>query len=304
MIGIEVKITDRCNQKCFFCANNDGPSNRSDIDQKLFLERFQDLVRDGKDSGWSVKEVRMTGGEPLLFMPGLLEIAGCCSALGIASGINTNGTLLNEDVALQLKDAGLQTIKISLDSLDPVLFQRIRGVQASLSRVLDGIKIAVGGGFNVVIRFTLTSLNRDEMISCFQWAGEVGASRFQVKPLIESGRGKHHKARLDSDDLFSSIEGLSKAEGKLSCVPEILCLPPGKAFGMAGKCCGSVNKIYISVDGEVCSCNFIPGPAIGSIRSESLSAILEKRSRIVKFNRINGDLALAGCPQYPDDFIR
>lgn len=280
--------------------NMDGglSGNSRDIDHRLFIRRLEELGNDYTPSGWTVDEVRMTGGEPLLNFRGILKIAKCCRSLGIPSGINTNGSLLTEDVAGQLKDAGLKVVKISLDTLDEIRLRKICGTGASMRRILDGIRIAIDTGFEVIIRFTLSSLNMDELLTCYEYAGAAGAGRFQVKPLIESGRGKICGAGLEPDTFSRAIDGLSKASSRISTKPEILCCPPGKSNGLTSKACGSINKIYISTQGLVCSCNFLSVGEIGNIHNETLAGILEARKRKTRLLITDEYTVLGGCPQY------
>jgi len=300
MITIEVKITDRCNQSCFHCVNCDGGPSGRDIDHRLFVDRLHKQIIQERSRGRKIKEVRITGGEPLLNMSGLTAIAECCAALKIKCGINTNGLLLaDDDVLAQLKDSSIRIVKISLDSLNPVTFGRMRGTRNSLDKVLDGIDRSVESGFEVMVRFTITALNRDELLPCYRHACEAGASRFQVKPLIEAGLGASSGAGLAPGELSRVYEELSLVREKSSsCIPEILCTPPGEAFGVAAKTCGSANKIYVSVNGDVCSCNFIPGRKIGSIENMTFSEILDRRAELESFRTKEGDPVLEGCPRY------
>lgn len=297
-IGIEVKLTDRCNERCFHCVNIDGGEEGSDIDHELFTRRLRELDGGLTGHNWSVTEVRMTGGEPLLNITGVTEIARCCGSLGILCGINTNGSLLTDETAGLLRGQGVRIMKISLDTLDSETLRMMRGARASLGRTLEGLRVAVAAGFEVIARYTLTALNRDELLSCYRYAVDSGASGFQVKPLIETGRGRNCGAGLEPDDLASSLESLARAAGGFSLLPEVLCVPPSEAFGLPGKACGSVNKIYISTDGSVSSCNFIPGGEIGSLCARTLEEILSARVQKTGFSRINGHLVLDGCPRY------
>jgi MoaA/NifB/PqqE/SkfB family radical SAM enzyme len=280
--------------------NMDGGLNGNcrDIEHRLFIRRLEEFCNGDTPSGWTVDEVRMTGGEPLLNFRGILEIARCCCFMGIPAGINTNGSLLTEDIAGQLKDAGLKVVKISLDTLDEVRLRKICGKGASMRRILEGIRIAIESGFEVIIRFTLSSLNMDELLTCYEYAGAAGARRFQVKPLIEAGRGKIFGARLEPDAFSLAIKELSKASGRISIKPEILCCPPGKSFGMTSKACGSINKIYISTRGLVCSCNFLSVGEIGNIQNETLAGILKAREQKTRTLITDEYTVLGGCPQY------
>ncbi len=167
-----------------------------------------------------------------------------------------------------------------------------------MRRILEGIRIAIETGFEVIIRFTLSSLNVDELLTCYEYAGAAGARRFQVKPLIEAGRGRVCGARLYPYAFSRAIEELATASGRISIKPEILCCPPGKSFGLTSKACGSINKIYISAQGLVCSCNFLSAGEIGNINNETLEGILEARKQKTRLLITDEYRVLGGCPQY------
>jgi MoaA/NifB/PqqE/SkfB family radical SAM enzyme len=167
-----------------------------------------------------------------------------------------------------------------------------------LGNTLDGIRISIDTGFQVIIRFTLSRLNKDELLRCYEYATSIGASRFQVKPLIESGRGKMCGERLNHGELLHVINDFSNEAPKTATVSEILCFPPEEAFGLLAKACGSINKIYISSNGEVSVCNFLSGGVLGDLSSYSLEDILDARSLCTRSNLYKNDRVLAGCPQY------
>jgi MoaA/NifB/PqqE/SkfB family radical SAM enzyme len=126
----------------------------------------------------------------------------------------------------------------------------------------------------------------------------LGASRFQVKPLIEAGRGEMCIERLGRDELLNVINDFSKQFCQMSTALEFLCVPPENTFSLPAKACGSVNKIYISNTGQVSACNYLSDGIMGDLSSRSLEDILNFRSLVTKIDLINGSRVLAGCPQY------
>ena len=94
------------------------------------------------------------------------------------------------------------------------------------------------------------------------------------------------------------LEALSKRSKGSPTVPEILCWHPDEACGMQAKACGSIHKIYISTDGKVCTCNFLPSGWEADLKANSLEEIFDNRISNVMTQKINGCDVLAGCPQY------
>ncbi len=147
---LRVSITDRCNERCTYCMPQELQEwlPREEI---LSFEETLRLVRVA--TGLGVKKVRVTGGEPLTrrgvlqFMEELGRISGIDDI-----GISTNGTLLARDVsprrtmAVALRDAGVRTVNISLDTLDRADYQAITG-RDFLPQVIEGIDAAIAAGF-------------------------------------------------------------------------------------------------------------------------------------------------------------
>lgn len=137
---LRVSVTDRCNLRCLYCMPDEGFTCLMDHAEILTLEEIARTIRVG--AGLGIKKVRLTGGEPLVRrnlaaligyineIPGIEEIA-----------LTTNGILL-ERLAMELRQAGLRRVNISLDSLKPGKYSMItRG--GDLNRVLKGIDRAL-----------------------------------------------------------------------------------------------------------------------------------------------------------------
>ncbi|MBI4352995.1 MAG: GTP 3',8-cyclase MoaA [Candidatus Omnitrophica bacterium] len=139
---LRVSLIDRCNLRCFYCMPQ-GFSNPFKEDELLALEEVFEIVSLFQELG--VRKVRLTGGEPLL-RKGVPELVAKIKSLpGIREVVMTsNGVLLNA-FAARLKQAGLDRINVSLDTLSPETFRRITGLD-KLKDVLDGIEAAVACG--------------------------------------------------------------------------------------------------------------------------------------------------------------
>src|SRR3954453_3874764 len=128
---LRVSITDRCNERCNYCMPQELQEwlPRSDI---LSFEETLRIIRIGAELG--VTKLRITGGEPLTrrdilhFMRELPTIPGIRDI-----GLSTNGTLLARDIgngktmANALREAGVHSINVSLDTLDREVYAAITG---------------------------------------------------------------------------------------------------------------------------------------------------------------------------------
>ena len=178
---LRISVTDRCNFRCPYCMPAEIFGRDFAFlphDQVLSFEEITRLA--GIFVGLGVTKLRITGGEPLVRrdLPVLIgELATLRTPEGDAVDLTltTNGSAL-EKLARPLREAGLQRITVSLDSLDDEVFGRMNGVDFPVSRVLDGIVAARDAGLapikvNTVVR---RGLNEDSILPLARWARDEG----------------------------------------------------------------------------------------------------------------------------------
>jgi cyclic pyranopterin phosphate synthase len=195
-----ISLTDRCDLACVYCrpSRNDGYLTDR-LDQAALHTLIEGLVQAG------VKRLRFTGGEPLL-SPHAVGAVAHAAALGVEDlALTTNGTRLTH-LALPLRQAGLRRLTLSLDSLDPVRFERItRG--GKLKRVLEGLAAARAAGFDEIKLncVVLRGENDDELerIMLFAWKHGLIPRFIEVMPIGEG-------ARVVADHLLSAREVLAR----------------------------------------------------------------------------------------------
>ena len=143
---LRISVTDRCNLRCTYCMPEDGVEFRPH-NQILSYESITRIVRAGAELG--IRKVRLTGGEPLVRrnLPALVaQIAGIPGIEHVA--MTTNGSLLPR-YAGPLRAAGLSSVNISLDTLDPERFREITR-RGQLEDTLAGIDAARKAGFSPI----------------------------------------------------------------------------------------------------------------------------------------------------------
>lgn len=144
---LRISVTDRCNFRCTYCMPRDvfGPSYQFlQRDEILTYEEIARLARLFVDHG--VEKIRLTGGEPLVRRDLHRLVAQLAAIPGLKDlTLTTNGSLLRRQ-ARDLRDAGLQRITVSLDSLDDAVFQRMNDANVPVAVVLDGIEAANEAG--------------------------------------------------------------------------------------------------------------------------------------------------------------
>jgi len=143
---LRISVTDRCNLRCRYCMPEEGVVGMNHRDMLTF-EEITESVRVAV--GMGIDKIRITGGEPLV-RKDIVNLVAMISAVEGAKDLTmtTNGIFL-EEFARPLKEAGLQRINISLDTMDADRYRKItRG--GDLNRVLNGIKAAKEAGLTPV----------------------------------------------------------------------------------------------------------------------------------------------------------
>lgn len=143
---LRISVTDRCNLRCVYCMPDCGVKmlNHSDI---LTFEEIREIVIIAV--GLGIDKVRITGGEPLV-RRGIVDLVKMIAQIpGIKElSMTTNGTLLDQ-FAFPLKNAGLNRVNISLDTINPDQYKKITRV-GDIQNVFNGIEAAVNAGLTPV----------------------------------------------------------------------------------------------------------------------------------------------------------
>jgi MoaA/NifB/PqqE/SkfB family radical SAM enzyme len=145
---LSIEVTNHCNGSCLHCFVRSGLSRPSSLPVDLVKE----IMVEGYDAGY--RHLHITGGEPLLW-EGLFEALDYGFGVGYETiFMNTNGTLITEDISKRLADYSSFSLSISLDGPEG-LHDRVRG-KGSHKKAMQGIETAINGGNDVIIFTTVT----------------------------------------------------------------------------------------------------------------------------------------------------
>lgn len=145
---LSIEVTTRCNGSCLHCFVRSGISRRS----SLPVDLVKGIMVEGYNVGY--RHLHVTGGEPLLW-EGLFEALDYGFGVGFKTVLlNTNGTLITEEISKRLADYAGFSMSVSLDGPED-LHDRIRG-KGSHTRTMRGIENALKGGNHLTIFTTVT----------------------------------------------------------------------------------------------------------------------------------------------------
>ncbi|XPV75275.1 MAG: 12,18-didecarboxysiroheme deacetylase [Desulfovibrio sp.] len=174
--------TKRCNLKCVHCyAQAVDPEGTDEIS----TDQGKAIIDDLSEFGAPV--ILFSGGEPLVRQD-LTELASYATGKGMRAVISTNGTLITQEKARELKDVGLSYVGISLDGNEET-HDKFRGVSGSYKKALKAVENCQAEGLKVGLRFTINKHNAGDVPHLFQLIEDMEVPRICFYHLVYSGRG-------------------------------------------------------------------------------------------------------------------
>jgi GTP 3',8-cyclase len=264
---VRISVTDRCNFRCVYCMPKEVFGRDFEFlgrDKLLTFEEIERVARAFVANG--AEKVRLTGGEPLLRRDLERLVAMLAQLPGLDLTLTTNGALLAAK-AQSLRDAGLQRVTVSLDSLDDETFQKMNDVDFPVGRVLEGIDAAAAVGLPVKVNMVVRR----------------GLNEHSVLPMAREFRARGHILRLiEYMDVGSTngwrLDDVVPAAELVAMIDEELPLEPAEAnyrgevarryryrdgsgeIGVIASVtqpfCGDCTRARLSADGTLYTCLF------------------------------------------------
>ncbi|WP_144095171.1 GTP 3',8-cyclase MoaA [Croceicoccus sediminis] len=258
---LRLSVTDRCDLRCQYCM----PERMQFLPRAevLTLEELNKVANAFIDRG--VTKIRLTGGEPLVRrdMIELVRAVGRRIGNGLEElTVTTNGTRLAE-FAEDLFAAGVRRVNVSLDTLDPALFEELSR-RDRLSQVLEGIAAAKAAGLSVKINtVALKGVNEDEIPDLIAWAHGEGheATLIEVMPLgeVDGDRIDHYlpltQVRMNLEKRWT-LEGDTHRSGGPARYVRVA--ETGGRLGfitpLTSNFCDGCNRIRVTATGQLYAC--------------------------------------------------
>lgn len=289
---LRISVTDRCNFRCAYCMPADVFGEAYRFLPKPQLLTFEEIARLARVfAGLGAQKIRLTGGEPLIRK----ELETLIAMLGAIPGIDdialtTNGYFLPQKAQV-LREAGLQRVTVSLDSLDGEVFRLLNGDRADVEQVLAGIEAARRVGFapikiNAVIK---RGVNDRSVVGLARFCRDRG----YIARFIEyMDVGTRNGWRLD--DVVPAREIVETIDAALPLEPVAPNYPGevatryryrdgGGEIGVIASVtqpfCGGCTRLRLSPEGQMFTCLFgtrgvdLRGPLRDGVSDEGLAAI-------------------------------
>ena len=289
---LRIAVTDKCNFRCVYCMPEEGvaPRAHGELLSAEEIARFVSLV-----AGEGISRIRLTGGEPLVSRRIVPLIRDLRAIPGIEDiSLTTNGALLPR-LAPELKDAGLDRVNISLDTLDPAQFsaitrlgrleQTMRGIDAALEWDFTPVKVncvVVRRLEQDVLGLARLSVERPVHLRFIEYMpiGDAEGRGFHATDAAQAGPDEVWPELWDASDTVPSaelraridetaglaglgaLEPLDETDAPSGAGPARYWRFPGAAgtvgfiSAMSNHFCSACNRMRLTADGAVRPCLF------------------------------------------------
>jgi len=293
------EITDRCNLSCRHCGSSCTAEGRyltaGDIESTL------KTIRGDKPA------VCLTGGEPMLH-PGFFEIAGLIRDMGFNWGMTTNATLIDDDAARKLRQAGMSTVSVSLDGLEDS-HDGLRQRRGAWRLAMRGIAALQKAGFEPQVTTVLHQGNFEDLEPLHDLLTEAGITSWRPINVEPIGRA------CEAGDLLLSPKQLA---GLIAYIRERRFDPEERMevtygcshyLGVRNErmvrdyyflCGAGILTASVRSNGDICACLDIenrPGLVQGNIRKDSFMDVWLDRFEAFRGDRTKDCAKCAECPE-------
>jgi cyclic pyranopterin phosphate synthase len=297
---LRVSLTDRCNLRCAYCMPPEG-LDWLPTPEVLTGEEIVRLITIGVET-LGIREVRFTGGEPLLRRD-LADIIAATAALDPRPDISltTNGIGLDRRAA-GLKAAGLDRINVSLDTLRPEVFRKLTR-RDRLDDVLTGLAAAAAAGLTPVKinAVLMRDLNDDEAPELLAYCLERGYElRFIEQMPLDAQHGWKRTEMVTSGEVLASLsaafeisDDIERSRGAAPAETFLVNGGPtrvGVIAAVTRPFCGACDRVRLTADGQIRNCLFARSESDlrSALRSGATDAEIADRWRAAVSSKLPG----------------
>lgn len=282
------ELTSACNLKCVHCracpSDERSPEELSTVEGKTLIDQIHSFAS---------PVLVLSGGEPLV-RPDVFEIAAYGESKGLRVALATNGTLVDDRIASEIKASGIKRVSVSIDGDDSESHDSFRRVEGAFDAAWQGVERIKSVGIPFQINTSVTRHNIRKIPDILNMAVERGAVALHLFLLVPTGCGKE----IADDEMISPEEyeqvlnwlyDRSKDTSialKATCAPHyfriarqrarnegITIAPATHGFeAMTKGCLAGSGVCFVSRNGDVYPCGYLPIGA-GNVREEHFKKI-------------------------------
>ncbi len=289
---VQVDITNKCNLNCAYCYNKDV-----NYDSELSDEQLLDIINQIKDK---VKPLFVTfsGGEPFVRKEILFNLIKILKESDIEVFINTNGTLIDKEIAKKIGELGIDKVNINVDSLDKEKHDKLRGLPGCFDRALNAISLLKEYASDTLtsVRTVITKENYKDVEKIANFVKELGLKEYMLIDFIPKLNDKHlmlnKEEWLEFHEMYKRIK-----ESGLRIIPNhaILFLERKRDVGIPFCMAGRI-KLTIGANGDAFACDHLKEKEFiaGNVLKDDILDIW-KTSEVVNMFRSLTPNSCEGC---------
>lgn len=263
---VDLAVTDKCTWNCVMCSQKlvYYKKNRPVLSVGQIKELWDDCVKLG------VMHVNLTGGEPLMRdIDELCQIIRNFSPHRFLVSLVTNATLMTREKLQRLKEAGLDTLQLSLEGMDPSKHDKIRGEKGSHAKIMQVIKWAKELGLLLCLSMVVTNDNFGEVRELIEYAKKINMNDTFVllNPISRTGNAR------DKGELNLSEEDYRRYMDLFKCG----LVRTDTVINFRGKkgCPAGLEKVHITAYGDVLTCPHVQ-VSYGNVLEEPIKSIWQR----------------------------
>lgn len=282
--------TIKCNLTCAHCRRIESNDT---VDRDMTTEQAKDMIMQLSNLGKKqpmMPVLVFSGGEPLC-REDLFDLISYAKLLNLIPALATNGTLIDTGIAARIQNSGVMRVSVSLDGADAETHNKLRCMEGSFERAIEGIKLLRENDVPFQINLTLTKHNAHQLKEVYNLAESLGAAALHIFILVPVGCG----LSLEKTDMLTPIEydrkmleiygleKLARLQVKVTCGPhyerivkqqgDSSATQAGHGRGAKSRgCLAGLGVLFVGHQGDVFPCGYLPVNC-GNILHEKLANI-------------------------------
>lgn len=270
---VDFAITYDCHYKCEYCSAYFLKQHGKPV---LTVEQIKNIWQQALKLG--VIHINLTGGEPLTRnIDELCQIVRNLSPKKVLVSLVTNSLLVTKEKLKRLKEAGLDTLQLSIESMDSKKNDKIRGVEGVFNKTMEAFKYAKELGLNICLSAVLCHDNKEDINRLLKFAEKEDVFLLlNIASSIGRWQGKGEKKPLEEDiTLFEDFIKNKRVRNDT-------------LFNFNGKrgCPGGTERIHITAYGDVMTCPLVQ-VSYGNLLKEPLKVIFDRMNKVPFLKKYN-----------------
>lgn len=222
-ILVDISTTNRCNMRCKYCYASSSPEEDkySELSKDEFTNLFNELDK------MRVHRISLSGGEPFI-RNDFFDILSSASKCHFAIVINTNGSLITDSIAYELKKYRFDRICVTVDGSQAEIHDKMRG-SGSFVKAINGINLLQKHGLPVSTLFTLNKFNVHDLIPTIQLNHMMGIKHMSVMIVCPTGRASDGETLVDKNSWYPVFYELTKMKAENRMPLSFKIVPPNES---------------------------------------------------------------------------